>query len=134
MRVMGASWAGNTEPEKSTREPERGVLSETFRPTLIRTSTSRAGLVTFGAVLRYLREVANTRLSMTMVYYIRKAVYDKLQRLSFRFFDANNTSSIITRVTKPSVVISACGKSISTTRCAPSGFVCSTASSFFVPP
>jgi ATP-binding cassette subfamily B protein len=26
-------------------------------------------------------------------------VYDKLQRLSFRFFDANNTSSIITRVT-----------------------------------
>jgi ATP-binding cassette subfamily B protein len=30
---------------------------------------------------------------------LRGEVYDKLQRLSFRFFDANNTSSIITRVT-----------------------------------
>ena len=30
---------------------------------------------------------------------LRRSVYDKLQRLSFRFFDANSTGSIITRVT-----------------------------------
>ena len=30
---------------------------------------------------------------------LRGDVYDKLQRLSFRFYDANTTGSIITRVT-----------------------------------
>jgi ATP-binding cassette subfamily B protein len=34
-----------------------------------------------------------------LVVDLRSEVYDRLQRLSFRFFDANNTSSIITRVT-----------------------------------
>jgi ATP-binding cassette subfamily B protein len=34
-----------------------------------------------------------------LVVDLRGEVYDKLQRLSFRFFDANTTSSIITRVT-----------------------------------
>src|SRR4051794_16415079 len=32
-------------------------------------------------VCRYLRIVAETKLSMTMVFYIREAVYDKLQRV-----------------------------------------------------
>jgi ATP-binding cassette subfamily B protein len=34
-----------------------------------------------------------------LVVDLRGEAYDKLQRLSFRFFDANNTSSVITRVT-----------------------------------
>jgi ATP-binding cassette, subfamily B, bacterial len=34
-----------------------------------------------------------------LVVDLRAEIYDKLQRLSFRFFDANTTGSIITRVT-----------------------------------
>ncbi len=33
-----------------------------------------------------------------IVYELRTTVYDKLQRLSFRFFDANQSGSIINRV------------------------------------
>jgi len=48
-------------------------------------------------VLRYIREVANAKLSMTMVYYIREAVYDKLQRVGFGFHDAISTGQLINR-------------------------------------
>jgi ABC-type multidrug transport system fused ATPase/permease subunit len=48
-------------------------------------------------VLRYLRETSNMRLSMTMVYYIREAVYDKLQRVGFGFHDAISTGQLINR-------------------------------------
>jgi ATP-binding cassette subfamily B protein len=41
----------------------------------------------------------NRLVQQRLVLDLRAEVYDKLQRLSFRFFDANNTSSIITRVT-----------------------------------
>lgn len=41
----------------------------------------------------------NRLVQQRLVVDLRSEVYDKLQRLSFRFFDANNTSSIITRVT-----------------------------------
>jgi ATP-binding cassette subfamily B protein len=47
--------------------------------------------------LRYVREVANMKLSMTMVYYIREAVYDKLQRVGFAFHDAVSTGQLINR-------------------------------------
>jgi len=56
-----------------------------------------AGLVSAYAVLRYLREVANTRMSMEMVYYIREGVYDKLQRLGFGFHDAISSGQLINR-------------------------------------
>jgi ABC-type multidrug transport system fused ATPase/permease subunit len=48
-------------------------------------------------VLRYLREVINIKLSMTIVYYIRDAVYDKLQRVGFGFHDAISTGQLINR-------------------------------------
>ena len=48
-------------------------------------------------VLRYLREVANTKMSMNMVYYIREAVYDKLQRVGFGFHDAVSSGQLINR-------------------------------------
>ena len=41
----------------------------------------------------------NRLVQQRLVIDLRSEVYDKLQRLSFRFFDANTTSSIITRVT-----------------------------------
>ena len=55
------------------------------------------GLVLAYGVLRYLREVANAKMSMTMVYYIREAVYDKLQRVGFRFHDALSSGQLINR-------------------------------------
>ena len=41
----------------------------------------------------------NRLVQQRLVVDLRGEIYDKLQRLSFRFFDANNTGSIITRVT-----------------------------------
>ena len=54
-------------------------------------------LVLAYGVLRYLREVANTKMSMEMVYYIREAVYDKLQRVGFGFHDALSSGQLINR-------------------------------------
>ena len=52
------------------------------------------------AVLNYVYAVSVNRLvQQKLVVDLRAEVYDKLQRLSFRFFDANSTGSIITRVT-----------------------------------
>ena len=52
------------------------------------------------AVLNYVLAVSVNRLvQQKLVVDLRGEVYDKLQRLSFRFFDANSTGSIITRVT-----------------------------------
>jgi ATP-binding cassette subfamily B protein len=48
-------------------------------------------------LLRYVREVTNTKLSMTMVFYIREAVYDKLQRVGFGFHDAISSGQLINR-------------------------------------
>jgi ATP-binding cassette subfamily B protein len=48
-------------------------------------------------VLRYCREVANSKLSMTMVFYLREAIYDKLQRVGFAFHDAVSSGQLINR-------------------------------------
>lgn len=48
-------------------------------------------------VVTYLREVTNTRMSMQGVFFIREAVYDKLQRVGFRFHDAMSTGELINR-------------------------------------
>jgi ABC-type multidrug transport system fused ATPase/permease subunit len=48
-------------------------------------------------VLRYLRTVAETKLSMTLVYHIREGVYDKLQRVGFGFHDAVTSGQLINR-------------------------------------
>ena len=58
------------------------------------------GLVIVTAVflfLRYRRFVAEARLSMMMVFYIREAVYDKLQRVGFGFHDALSSGQLINR-------------------------------------
>jgi ABC-type multidrug transport system fused ATPase/permease subunit len=56
-----------------------------------------AMLVVLQAIFRYMREVANSRMSMTLVYYIREAVYDKLQRVGFGFHDVLSTGQLINR-------------------------------------
>ena len=52
------------------------------------------------AILNYVYAVSVNRLvQQKLVVDLRGEVYEKLQQLSFRFFDANSTGSIITRVT-----------------------------------
>jgi ATP-binding cassette subfamily B protein len=58
------------------------------------------GLSVCRAILNYMYQVSvNILVQQRLVVDLRGEVYDKLQRLSFRFFDANTTGSIITRVT-----------------------------------
>jgi ATP-binding cassette subfamily B protein len=56
-----------------------------------------AGLTLAVAILTYLREVADTKLSMHKVFYIREAVYDKLQRVGVGFHDRLSTGELINR-------------------------------------
>lgn len=62
------------------------------------------GTILLFAITRSLLNVSNT-IALTklvqgrLVVDLRAAVYDKLQRLSFRFYDSNETGSIINRVT-----------------------------------
>jgi ATP-binding cassette, subfamily B, multidrug efflux pump len=48
-------------------------------------------------VLTFVREFVNAKLSMQMVYYIREAVYDKLQRAGFAYHDKLSTGELINR-------------------------------------
>jgi ATP-binding cassette subfamily B protein len=48
-------------------------------------------------LFRYLRVVSATKMSMNMVYYIREAVYDKLQRVGFGFHDSISSGQLINR-------------------------------------
>lgn len=63
-----------------------------------------AGLVLIAAILRALFQHFNTvwlneLVQGCLVVDLRAEVYDRMQRLSFRFFDANASSSLINRVT-----------------------------------
>jgi len=74
--------------------PGRRSTSSACSPGLILT------LALGRAVLNYVLAVSvNKLVQQRLVVDLRGEVYDKLQRLSFRFFDANSTGSIITRVT-----------------------------------
>ncbi len=78
------------------------VLPETWAP--LQVLGLLAGcILTFAiarAVLNYVYAVSVNRLvQQRLVVDLRAEVHDKLQRLSFRFFDAHSTGSIITRVT-----------------------------------
>ncbi len=62
-----------------------------------------AGLIAAIGLVRFALEALSAfwiaRLVQDIVVSLRSRVYDKLQRLSFRFFDANESGSIINRVT-----------------------------------
>ena len=49
------------------------------------------------AVTNLFRSLANTKLSMDMVYFMRSQAYDKLQHLGFGFHDRHSTGQIINR-------------------------------------
>lgn len=55
------------------------------------------GLVIAALLLRYLKEVSNVKMSMHLVYFIREAVYDKLQRVGFGFHDVLSSGQLINR-------------------------------------
>lgn len=55
------------------------------------------GLVIATLILRYLKEVANTKMSMHLVFFLREAIYDKLQRVGFGFHDALSSGQLINR-------------------------------------
>jgi ATP-binding cassette, subfamily B, multidrug efflux pump len=54
-------------------------------------------LVLVMVFVRYFREMANMAMSMNMVFHIREAVYDKLQRVGFGFHDAISSGQLINR-------------------------------------
>ena len=56
------------------------------------------GLALVHAALRFRAAITVSNLVLRIVVQLRTEVYDKLQRLSFRFFDANQSGSIINRV------------------------------------
>lgn len=64
-----------------------------LRGTLLWLALFSAGL----AVMTYLREVASSALSMNKVFFIREAVYDKLQHVGQAFHDVHSTGELINR-------------------------------------
>ena len=56
------------------------------------------GIGAVQATIKFVTAVAGAALSQAIVIQLRTDVYDKLQRLSFRFFDAHDSSSLINRV------------------------------------
>jgi ABC-type multidrug transport system fused ATPase/permease subunit len=73
----------------SGKDPDAGALR--------RVVLLLAGLMFVNTVLRYFREVTNQRFSMTMVYHLREAIYDKIQRVGFSFHDRVSTGQLINR-------------------------------------
>jgi ATP-binding cassette, subfamily B, bacterial len=70
------------------------------RPPLAVVSLIALGVLFFAvshAVVRYASAAASADLSQKILRQLRSDVYDKLQRLSFQFFDANQSSSLINR-------------------------------------
>ena len=56
------------------------------------------GMAAVQTVMKFVTAVASSALGQSIVIQLRTDVYDKLQRLSFRFFDAHDSSSLINRV------------------------------------
>ncbi len=77
-------------------------LPQTWEPleVLVLIAGCILGFAILRAGLNFLYTISINRLvQQKLVVDLRGEVYDKLQKLSFRFFDANTTGSIITRVT-----------------------------------
>jgi ATP-binding cassette subfamily B protein len=76
----------------------RWIASTAGEPSILRGQVLVLILFVLGMlILRYLREVAAMKLSMQMVFYLREAIYDKLQHVGFRFHDAISSGQLINR-------------------------------------
>ncbi|MFT3785355.1 MAG: ABC transporter ATP-binding protein [Tepidisphaeraceae bacterium] len=94
-------------PDPTTQPAHAGIATPNFREwlfssdpfvrTLIWSIATFAAYVAALLLLRFQRVMAENRLSMQMVYYIREAVYDKLQRVGFGFHDAISSGQLINR-------------------------------------
>jgi ATP-binding cassette subfamily B protein len=96
--VRGALWPSAPRP----RWPFGLVppASVSPRQTLLAISLSVLGMAATRGALNYWYSIAVGRLiHLKLVPELRTRVFDKLQRLSFRFFDENASGSIINRVT-----------------------------------
>jgi ABC-type multidrug transport system fused ATPase/permease subunit len=90
------------QPEAAVRWPLGWTPPPHYSPMLLVTMAGGAVLCMAAAraALNYLYSIAVNRLvQMDIVPQMRSSVYDKLQRMSFRFFDATASGSIINRVT-----------------------------------
>ena len=65
---------------------------------LIAIATVVLSLAFLHACLKYFAAISAARLAQTIVVDLRSQVYDKLQRLSFRYYNNNSSSSVINRV------------------------------------
>jgi len=54
-------------------------------------------LVILGGVVRLIREIVNAKFTMDMVFHMRSAVYDRLQRVGFAFHDEHSSGQLINR-------------------------------------
>ena len=82
--VASGFWAWLREDDPATRR-------------LLASLVSFTALVALYTTFRYMRIVADAKMSMHMVFHIRAAVYDKLQRVGFGFHDALSTGQLINR-------------------------------------
>lgn len=57
-----------------------------------------AGITVSRAILGYTKEYCFDLSSSKVIVYLRKALFDHIQKLSFRFFDENNTGELMSRV------------------------------------
>ncbi len=103
--ILASRQAGATVTQIKTIHPGSHDSTLDFRHWLLSPEASDlrrsvgilAALVVTLAVLRFMRITAEARLSMTMVFYIREAVYDKVQRVGFGFHDAISSGQLINR-------------------------------------
>lgn len=82
--AVGGFWAWLQGGDHATRQ-------------LLRSLALFTALVLVYTTFRYMRIVADAKMSMHMVFHIRAAVYDKLQRVGFGFHDALSTGQLINR-------------------------------------
>lgn len=80
-----------------------GIVPPSSWPAMTVVTVLAAGVFGFAALralLNYLHQVSLNMLAQgKIIVELRGKIYDRLQRLSFRFFDANASSSLINRVT-----------------------------------
>jgi len=92
----------HVDPEKRPPDWPLGIPRPTDWSPLARIGVIAAAIFAIAA-LRFVLDRTNTivlaKLTARIVVDLRKRVYNKLQRLSFNFFDANSSGSIINRVT-----------------------------------
>ena len=103
-RATGGFWAwlqaGWHAASDADRGPRTGDAADAPAPAASRLEhvvLVLAGLSAVLGVLTYLREVANMKLSMHKVFYLREAVYDQLQRVGLLFHDRMSSGELINR-------------------------------------